>query len=68
VNHVTTTILRPDAVWHCRRLRAVWLRVPMDGSATSDAAEMVNAMNAAIAAKADAIAVPIVDPKPLTGR
>jgi simple sugar transport system substrate-binding protein len=33
------------------------------GSATSDAAEMVNAMNAAIAAKADAIAVPIVDPK-----
>jgi simple sugar transport system substrate-binding protein len=33
------------------------------GSATSDAAEMVNAMNSAIAAKADAIAVPIVDPK-----
>ena len=33
------------------------------GSATSDAAEMVNAMNAAVAAKADAIAVPIVDPK-----
>ena len=33
------------------------------GSATSDAAEMVNAMNAAIAAKAAAIAVPIVDPK-----
>jgi simple sugar transport system substrate-binding protein len=33
------------------------------GSATSDAAEMVNAMNAAIAAKASAIAVCIVDPK-----
>jgi simple sugar transport system substrate-binding protein len=32
------------------------------GSATSNAAEMVNAMNAAIAAKADAIAVPVVDP------
>ncbi|MBV8096762.1 MAG: sugar ABC transporter substrate-binding protein [Acetobacteraceae bacterium] len=33
------------------------------GSQTSDAGEMVNAMNAAVAAKADAIAVPIVDPK-----
>ena len=32
------------------------------GSATSNAAEMVNAMNTAIAAKADAIAVPLVDP------
>ncbi len=33
------------------------------GSANADVAEMVNAMNAAIAAKADAIAVPIVDPR-----
>jgi simple sugar transport system substrate-binding protein len=33
------------------------------GSANSDVAEMVNAMNAAIAAKATAIAVPIIDPK-----
>ena len=33
------------------------------GSANADIAEMVNAVNAAIAAKADAIAVPIVDPK-----
>lgn len=33
------------------------------GSANSDAAEMVNAINSAVAAKADAIAVPIVDPK-----
>src|SRR5580704_13504497 len=33
------------------------------GSANADVAQMVNAMNAAIAAKADAIAVPIVDPK-----
>ena len=32
------------------------------GSANADVGEMVNAMNAAIAAKADAIAVPIVDP------
>ncbi len=33
------------------------------GSANSDVAEMVNAMNAAVAAKASAIAVPIIDPK-----
>jgi simple sugar transport system substrate-binding protein len=33
------------------------------GSETSDVAQMVNAMNAAIAGKADAIAVAIVDPK-----
>ncbi|MGH7225726.1 MAG: sugar ABC transporter substrate-binding protein [Gemmataceae bacterium] len=33
------------------------------GSETSDVAQMVNTMNAAIAAKADAIAVAIVDPK-----
>jgi simple sugar transport system substrate-binding protein len=33
------------------------------GSANADVAQMVNAMNAAVAAKADAIAVPIVDPK-----
>ena len=33
------------------------------GSETSDVAQMVNAMNAAIAGKADAIAVCIVDPK-----
>lgn len=32
------------------------------GSANADVAEMVNAMNAAIAGKASAIAVPIVDP------
>jgi len=33
------------------------------GSANADVGEMVNAMNAAIAGKADAIAVPIVDPR-----
>ncbi|MDE2517027.1 MAG: substrate-binding domain-containing protein, partial [Rhodospirillales bacterium] len=33
------------------------------GSETSDVGQMVNAMNAAIAAKADAIAIPIVDPR-----
>ena len=33
------------------------------GSANSDVAEMVNAMNAAVAAKASAIAIPIIDPK-----
>ncbi|HEX4259749.1 MAG TPA: sugar ABC transporter substrate-binding protein [Acetobacteraceae bacterium] len=37
------------------------------GSQTSDAAEMVNAMNAAIASKADAIAVCIVDPRAFNG-
>ncbi len=37
------------------------------GSANSDVAEMVNAMNAAIAAKASAIAVPIIDPKAFNG-
>jgi simple sugar transport system substrate-binding protein len=36
------------------------------GSQNSIAAEMVNAMNAAIAAKADAIAVPLVDPAAFT--
>jgi simple sugar transport system substrate-binding protein len=33
------------------------------GSANADVAEMVNALNAAVAAKASAIAVPIVDPQ-----
>ncbi len=37
------------------------------GSANSDVAEMVNAMNAAIAAKAAAIAVPLIDPKAFDG-
>ena len=37
------------------------------GSANSDVAEMVNAMNAAIAAKAAAIAVPLIDPKAFNG-
>ena len=37
------------------------------GSANSDVAEMVNAMNAAIASKATAIAVPIIDPKAFNG-
>jgi len=37
------------------------------GSANSDVAEMVNAMNAAVAAKASAIAIPIIDPKAFNG-
>lgn len=37
------------------------------GSANSDVSEMVNAMNSAIAAKASAIAVPIIDPKAFNG-
>ena len=37
------------------------------GSANSDVSEMVNAMNAAIAAKASAIAIPLIDPKAFNG-
>ena len=37
------------------------------GSANSDVSEMVNAMNSAIAAKAAAIAVPLIDPKAFDG-
>lgn len=37
------------------------------GSANSDVAEMVNAMNSAIAAKAAAIAIPLIDPKAFNG-
>ena len=63
VNHVTTnTFFVPtqygihDA---CRLLGCEW---QWTGSQTSNVAHMVNAMDAAIAGKADAIAVPLVDP------
>ncbi|HXQ40332.1 MAG TPA: sugar ABC transporter substrate-binding protein [Candidatus Udaeobacter sp.] len=64
VNHVTTNpffvptqyaIADACAMFGCQHQ---WT-----GSANADVAEMVNAMNAAIAAKSDAIAVPIVDTK-----
>ncbi|MEA2740630.1 MAG: simple sugar transport system substrate-binding protein, partial [Acetobacteraceae bacterium] len=64
VNHVTTN---PFFVPTQYGLEDACLLLGCDhqwtGSATSDVAEMVNAMNAAIAAKASAIAVPIIDPK-----
>jgi simple sugar transport system substrate-binding protein len=64
VNHVTTN---PFFVPTQYGIEDACLLLGCDhqwtGSATSDVAEMVNAMNAAIAAKASAIAVPIIDPK-----
>lgn len=63
VNHVTTN---PFFVPTQYGIQDACSLLDMDyqwtGSATSDAGEMVRAVNAAIAAKADAIAVPIVDP------
>jgi simple sugar transport system substrate-binding protein len=64
VNHVTTN---PFFVPTQYGIEDACLLLGCDhqwtGSANSDVAEMVNAMNAAIAAKASAIAVPIIDPK-----
>jgi simple sugar transport system substrate-binding protein len=63
VNHVTTN---PFFVPTQYGIQDACSMLGMDyqwtGSATSDAGEMVRAVNSAIAAKADAIAVPIVDP------
>jgi simple sugar transport system substrate-binding protein len=63
VNHVTTN---PFFVPTQYGLKDACALLDCDyqwtGSANADVAEMVNAMNAAIAAKAAAIAVPIVDP------
>jgi simple sugar transport system substrate-binding protein len=63
VNHVTTN---PFFVPTQYGIQDVCALLDCDsqwtGSANADVAEMVNAMNAAIAAKAAAIAVPIVDP------
>ncbi|MEM5295994.1 sugar ABC transporter substrate-binding protein [Burkholderia sp. JPY481] len=63
VNHVTTN---PFFVPTQYGIQDACSLLNMDyqwtGSATSDAGEMVRAVNSAIAAKADAIAVPIVDP------
>ena len=64
VNHVTTNPFFVPTQYGiadaCALLGCDW---QWTGSATSDAAEMVNAMNAAIAGRAAAIAVPIVDPQ-----
>jgi simple sugar transport system substrate-binding protein len=63
VNHVTTNpFFVPTQYGIADACGLLGCQYQWTGSATSDAGEMVNAINAAIAAKADAIAVPIVDP------
>lgn len=63
VNHVTTNPFFVPTQYGihdaCRLLGCEW---QWTGSQTSNVAKMVNAMDAAIAGKADAIAVPLVDP------
>ncbi len=55
-------VLHPDPVRRPGRLLAAQLRVPVDRvQATSIVAEMVNATNTAISAKADGIALAVVD-------
>ncbi len=63
VNHVTTNaFFVPCQYGIADACALLGCDYQWTGSETSDVAQMVNAMNAAIAAKADAIAVPIVDP------
>jgi len=64
VNHVTTNPFFVPTQYGIQDSTALLgMDYQWTGSATSDAGEMVRAVNSAIAAKADAIAVPIVDPK-----
>jgi simple sugar transport system substrate-binding protein len=64
VNHVTTNPFFVPTQYGIQDATALLgMDYQWTGSANADIAEMVNAVNAAIAAKADAIAVPIVDPK-----
>jgi len=64
VNHVTTNPFFVPTQYGIQDAVAMFgMDYQWTGSANADVGEMVNAMNAAIAAKADAIAVPIVDPK-----
>ena len=64
VNHVTTNPFFVPTQYGIQDACAMFdMDYQWTGSANADVGEMVNAMNAAIAAKADAIAVPIVDPK-----
>lgn len=63
VNHVTTNpFFVPTQYGIEDACTLLGCEYQWTGSATADVAQMVNAMNAAIAAKAAAIAVPIVDP------
>lgn len=64
VNHVTTNaFFVPCQYGIADACALLGCDYQWTGSETSDVAQMVNAMNAAIAGKADAIAVCIVDPK-----
>jgi simple sugar transport system substrate-binding protein len=64
VNHVTTSPFFVACQYGIEDACALFgCDYQWTGSETSDVAQMVNAMNAAIAAKADGIAVCIVDPK-----
>jgi len=64
VNHVTTNPFFVPCQYGIQDACALLgCEYQWTGSETSDVAQMVNAMNAAIAGKADAIAVAIVDPK-----
>ncbi len=63
VNHVTTNpFFVPTQYGIQDACSMLGIDYQWTGSANSDAGEMVRAVNSAIAAKADAIAVPIVDP------
>lgn len=64
VNHVTTNpFFVPTQYGIADACALLGCEHQWTGSANSDVAQMVNAMNAAIAAKASAIGVPIIDPK-----
>ncbi len=64
VNHVTTNPFFVPTVYGIQdACELLGCSYQWTGSETSDVAQMVNAMNAAIAGKADGIAVAIVDPK-----
>ena len=64
VNHVTTNpFFVPTQYGIHDACELLGCEYQWTGSETSDVAQMVNAMNTAIAAKADAIAVAIVDPR-----
>ncbi len=63
VNHVTTNPFFVPTQYGIQDACALFgCDYQWTGSTTADVGEMVNAMNAAIASKASAIAVPIVDP------
>ena len=64
VNHVTTNPFFVPCQYGIHDACAILgCDYQWTGSETSDVGQMVNAMNAAVAGKVDAIAVPIVDPR-----